>query len=155
MPSERRSAGSNSAACSSRDVERATGRYLLGIHLLSSEPEERVSTGQLQADLDVTGASVTEMVEKLDEAGLADHEKYRGVRLTDPGTEIATRLAWRYCVVTNFFGAVLETDLGDAESYEISYTLPKAGVTSLRELIDHPCIDQCPETSQDYDGCLL
>lgn len=155
MSSESGPAGANPGGRSPRDVERSTGRYLLAIHWVSDDPERRVSTGQLQEYLDVSGASVTEMVGKLDERGLVDHEKYRGVRLTDPGGVIATQLAWRYCVVTNFFGSVLGTDLADAKSYEISYTLPKDGVYSLRELIDHPCIDRCPESSQDYDGCLI
>jgi|GEM_PF-86264 len=155
MSSESGPAGSNRGGRSPGDVERATGRYLLAIHWLSDGPERRVSTGQLQEHLDVSGASVTEMVGKLDERGLVDHEKYRGVRLTNPGGDVASRLAWRYCVVTNFFEAVLETDLGDAQSYEISYALPQDGVGRLREMIDHPCIDQCPESNQTEDGCLV
>lgn len=155
MSSERQSSAADPVVGPNSAVDRTAGRYLLAIHWLAEPAGTRVSTGDLREYLDVSAASVTEMVEKLDGRGLVDHEKYRGVRLTDSGGSIATHLAWRFCVVTNFFGSVLETDLGDDESYDIGFTLPADGIDSLHELIDHPCVDRCPETSQDYDGCLL
>lgn len=136
-------------------VERTTGRYLLAVHWLSDTTDERVSTGALRDYLGVTAASVTEMIEKLDDRGLVDHEKYRGVTLTGEGHAVATRLAWRYCVVTNFFETVLETELNETDVYDVGYILPAEGFDNLRQLIDHPCIDQCPEVTQDYDGCLI
>lgn len=136
-------------------VDARPGRYLLAIHRRRESEGERVSTGALRDALDVTGTTVTEMVRKLDDRGLVDHEKYAGVRLTDRGAAVARHLAWRFCVVTNFFTATLDTDLGAETSYEISATLPDDGLARLRELTDHPCIEECPETSQEYDGCLL
>lgn len=134
-------------------VERSTGRYILAVHWLADSTDSRVTTGELREYLGVSGASVTEMVGKLDDRGLLDHEKYRGVDLTDDGRHIATRLAWRYCVVTNFFRSVLGTDLEETDLYEIGYAIPVEGLVNLRELIDHPCLERCPETRQEYDGC--
>jgi DtxR family Mn-dependent transcriptional regulator len=144
-----------SARGSTPTVDRTAGRYALAIYWLAEGNGSRVTTGELREYLEVTPASVTEMVGKLDESGLVDHEKYAGVRLTEAGRGVATRLAWRFCVVSNFFTTVLETELDDADSYAIGYTLPDNGVERLHELIDHPCIDRCPETSQDYEGCLI
>lgn len=137
------------------DLERRTGRYLLAIYWLSTEGEERISTGDLRAELGVSAASVTEMIAKLDDRGLVDHEKYRGATLTDRGADLARHLAWRVCVVTSFFEGELGADLAAGDSYAISYALPADGVASLHDRVDHPCIDQCPETRQDYEGCLL
>lgn len=137
------------------NVGRRTGRYLLAIQWLSDHGDRRVKTGALGQRLDVSGASVTEMVGKLDERDLVAHEKYEGVTLTESGRETARRLAWRLCVVTNFFEGVLEADLSDAQSYEIGYALPAEGVERLSGLADHPCLDRCPETSQEYEGCLI
>lgn len=136
------------------DVGRRTGRYLLAIEWLSDHGDRRVATGELGQRLDVSGASVTEMLGKLDERGLVTHEKYEGVALTERGRETARRLSWRLCVVTNFFEGVVDAELSDAQSYEIGYALPPEGVERLGDLVDHPCIDRCPETSQEYDGCL-
>jgi DtxR family Mn-dependent transcriptional regulator len=135
-------------------IERSTGRYILAVHRLADGTDGRVTTGELREYLGVSAASVTEMVGKLDDRGLLDHEKYRGVDLTADGQQIATRLAWRHCVVTNFVESVLGTDLAETDLYEIGYALPAEGLVNLRELIDHPCLEQCPETHQEYDGCL-
>jgi DtxR family Mn-dependent transcriptional regulator len=42
--------------------------------------------------LGVTAASASGMVRKLDELGLVTHERYRGVRLTEPGTRLALEM---------------------------------------------------------------
>lgn len=155
MSPERQSTDADPVVSPTSAVDRTTGRYLVAMYWLAEPAGARVSTGDLREALDVSAASVTEMIEKLDGRGLVDHEKYRGVQLTKSGSSIATHLAWRFCVVTNYFGTVLETDLEDDLSYDIGFTLPADGINSLHELIDHPCLDQCPESSQDYDGCLI
>jgi DtxR family Mn-dependent transcriptional regulator len=77
------------------------------------------------------------------------------VKLTGEGREVARELAWRLCVVENFFEAELSADLNEDQSYEIGYTLPPEAIKRLRDLVDHPCIDRCPKTRQDYDGCRV
>ena len=39
--------------------------------------------------LNVSSPSVTKMIQRLDESGYLDYEKYRGIRLTDDGIKIA------------------------------------------------------------------
>lgn len=134
-------------------IGRTVGRYLLAIHQLSNPETERVTSSELRDSLDVSAASVTEMTAKLDNYGLVEYEKYQGVTLTEQGEDLARQLAWRFCVVTNFFGSVLDADLDTETSYDIGFTLPRDGLAQLRERIDHPCIDACPETPQEYPGC--
>lgn len=127
MSSGSRGAGADPQGPSPSTVGATPGRYLLAVHWLAESEDTRVSTGELRRSLDVSGASVTEMVGKLDERNLLEYEKYAGVRLTDRGGKVAQRLAWRFCVVTNFFGATLDTELDDETSYEIGRTLPRDG----------------------------
>jgi Mn-dependent DtxR family transcriptional regulator len=134
-------------------VDRTAARYLLAISALSTDDETRVSTGDLRERLDVTPASVTEMVSKLDDRGLVDHENYRGVRLTDRGTAAAARVGWRVCVVTSFFDSVLDTTLDDRTAFDIGYVLPRDGVRRLRELGTAPCLELCPESGRSADRC--
>lgn len=138
----------------SADIGRGPARYLFVIFELSTDDAERITTGDLQTCLDVTPASVTEMVSKLDERGLVDYEKYQGVTLTEAGDTLATRVAWRFCVVTGFFDTVLETALDDQTAFDIGYVLPEAGIFRLRELVSSPCLDLCPESSQGTDCCV-
>ena len=48
-----------------------------------------VSTSDLAERLGVSAASVSAMVKKLDALGLASHERYHGVRLTESGVRVA------------------------------------------------------------------
>jgi len=92
------------------------------------------------------------MVSKLNDYDLARDEKYAGVTLTDEGHAIVRELAWRLCVVTNFFERELVADLDDDRSYEIGYALPVETIDPMSDLVNHPRIDHCPQTRQDYEG---
>lgn len=151
MSSKRRTGTADTRVSS--EVGRTEGRYLLAIHQLSETSADRIATGELREWLDVSAASVSERISELAERGLVDHEKYHGVTLTPRGSTVTEELAWRFCVVTNFFGSVLETELDDEIAYEIGVVLPENGVFRLRELITHPCIDSCPETNADCVKC--
>jgi Mn-dependent DtxR family transcriptional regulator len=71
--------------------------------------------------LDVTQASVTNMVQKLAEMGYIDYEKYRGLTLTDKGGSVAARIQKRHATLARFF-SLLELDeltqLNDIEGIE-------------------------------------
>ncbi|QOS13468.1 metal-dependent transcriptional regulator [Haloferax sp. Atlit-6N] len=137
------------------EVERSNARYLFAISVLSTGSAERVTTGEIRKYLDVTPASVTEMLAKLDERGFVDYEKYRGVRLTDNGEELASRVAWRFCIVTSFFDSVLDTTLEDHTAFDIGFTLPEKGVYRLRERVNTPCLETCPESGRSGTACLV
>ena len=54
--------------------------------------DEPVGITAIAQRLNVTPASASGMVRKLDELGLVTHERYRGVRLTEPGTRLALEM---------------------------------------------------------------
>ncbi len=64
--------------------------YLKGVYLLTGgDPGEPVTTTSLAKQLGVSAASATNMLKKLDHAGLVEHAPYRGVSLTDSGRRVA------------------------------------------------------------------
>lgn len=134
-------------------VGRTPARYLFAISKLSGDDRERVSTGDLHASLDVTPASVTGMISKLDDRGWVDYEPYRGVRLTEPAAGVAARVSWRVCTVTGFFESVLDTTLDESTAFEMGWTLPAAGPLRLPEFATSPCLDLCPESVGEPDRC--
>jgi len=144
MSSERRTGSASSLTPSVSDIERSAGRYLFAVSALSESTTERVRTGELREFLNVTPASVTEMVSKLDERGLVDYEKYQGVTLTDRGEALAMEVGWRFCVVSTFFESVLETTLDDETAFDIGFLLPKSGVFRLRKQVETACLGLCP-----------
>ncbi|MFB6179265.1 MAG: metal-dependent transcriptional regulator [Halorientalis sp.] len=134
-------------------VERTTARYLFAISALSMESHERISTGELREYMDVTPASVSEMISKLNEQGVVDYEKYHGVKLTDQGRRIAANVGWRFCVVTSFFESVLDTPLEERTAFDIGCTLPENGISRLRDRLDAPCLDLCPKSGHERECC--
>ena len=56
----------------------------------------------IAAELKISQASVTTMVQRLDGEGLVKYEKYRGMVLTSAGEEVAARIAHRHELLTHF-----------------------------------------------------
>ena len=63
--------------------------YAKAIYALARQGDGTVTTNALAERLGVTPASVSAMVKKLDERGLVEHVRYRGVALTDAGERVA------------------------------------------------------------------
>jgi DtxR family transcriptional regulator, Mn-dependent transcriptional regulator len=66
--------------------------YAKAIYQLGEQCDGAVSTNALAERLDVTPASASGMVRKLDELGLVAHVPYKGVRLTDEGARVALEM---------------------------------------------------------------
>ena len=65
--------------------------YLKAIYRLE-ERDLPVTTQRLSQELEVSGASVTNMIKRLDELKLVDYSPYKGASLTDPGRKIALEI---------------------------------------------------------------
>ena len=68
----------------------------------------------IAAELKISQASVTTMVQRLDTEGLVKYEKYRGMVLTRAGEQVAARIAHRHELLTQFLGLLrLEREVID------------------------------------------
>ncbi len=108
--------------------------YLERIHELIQE-KGYARVVDIASSLGVQRASVTSMVQKLDELGYLNYVKYRGLVLTDQGREVATRIRQRHETLSRFFslfGLSLETQQQDIEGIE--HHLSPATVDVLADL---------------------
>jgi DtxR family Mn-dependent transcriptional regulator len=80
--------------------------YLKAIYQLS-EAGEPVSTSAIAERLGIAAGSVTGMLKRLSEAGLVEHTRYHGARLTRRGTETAVRTIRRHRILELFLVEVL------------------------------------------------
>jgi DtxR family transcriptional regulator, Mn-dependent transcriptional regulator len=80
--------------------------YLKAIYQLS-EAGEPVSTSAIAERLGIAPGSVTGMLKRLAEAGLVEHTRYHGARLTDEGAGNAVRTIRRHRVLELFLVDVL------------------------------------------------
>jgi DtxR family transcriptional regulator, Mn-dependent transcriptional regulator len=80
--------------------------YLKAIYQLS-EAGAPVSTSAIAERLGIAAGSVTGMLKRLAEAGLVEHTRYYGARLTDDGVTNAVRTIRRHRVLERFLVDVL------------------------------------------------
>jgi DtxR family transcriptional regulator, manganese transport regulator len=70
------------------------------LELVNSKGYARVV--DIASALDISQASVTNMVQRLDNDGLLKYEKYRGLMLTPAGEKVARQIAHRHKLLTDF-----------------------------------------------------
>jgi Mn-dependent DtxR family transcriptional regulator len=79
------------------------------------------TTVDISSYLNVSSPSVTKMMQKLDETGYLNYERYRGIKLTNEGIRIARNIRNRHGLLAEFFmiiGVDEETANNDAEGIE-------------------------------------
>src|SRR5215216_686035 len=72
-----------------RTSSHAVQDYAKAIWAISQRSDEPVSTSALAERLDVSAASASAMVKRLESLGLAAREPYHGVELTETGERVA------------------------------------------------------------------
>jgi DtxR family Mn-dependent transcriptional regulator len=83
------------------DLTVAVQDYAKAIYTLESR-HGAASTNDLAALLEVRPASVSGMLRKLSDLGLVEHERYRGVRLTERGRSVALEVIRHHRLVELF-----------------------------------------------------
>jgi len=86
--------------------------------------------------MNVSPPSVTKMLQKLDEKGYLEYEKYHGINLTEKGNKIAHIIRQKHSILLDFFeilGVGNETANQDAEGME-HHLNPKT-IRQLRKFI--------------------
>lgn len=88
--------------------------------------------------LEVSQASVTNMLKKLNSDGLVKHIKYRGTTLTDEGLSIARAIIDRHQTLTaflNLFEIDKDTIYRDVEGME--HHVSRASLEAIRAVTEH------------------
>lgn len=86
--------------------------------------------------MNVSAPSVTKMLQRLDENGFLEYEKYHGINLTSKGIQVAEGIRQKHGILLEFFeilGVGYETANQDAEGIE-HHLNPKT-IKQLREFI--------------------
>lgn len=99
-------------------------RYLEAIYEIeTANGEARVK--DIASSLDVSYPSVSEMVDRLVDSGLVEHDKYQHISLTPKGRRIAKGLDRKHDVIKRFFMSVLDVDeaIADKDACEIEHVI--------------------------------
>lgn len=118
--------------------------YLEQIHnLIGQKGYARVV--DIAANLQISQASVTNMIQRLDAEGLVIYERYRGVVLTEAGSKVGAEIARRHEVLTRLlsgFGLNPATVHQDVEGMEHHISRQTLDVLTLlmEELESNPAL---------------
>ncbi|AZH24855.1 metal-dependent transcriptional regulator [Haloplanus aerogenes] len=127
-------------------------QYLKAIYLIQEMEDGPASTGALADMLDVSPASANEMIGKLEARDLADHEKYKGVRLTDEGIRRARDALQTYCIIERFLANVLDVEDFRGEARELEAVIDDTVAERLDTIINRN--PNCPDCfDAETDAC--
>jgi DtxR family transcriptional regulator, Mn-dependent transcriptional regulator len=97
---------------SQEPLTEAIQHYLREIYKLG-QADERVSVTALARAQNVSPASASAMVKKLDALGLAEHVPYRGVSLTPSGERVALEVIRHHRLLELYLAETLGVDVED------------------------------------------
>ncbi|AGB36691.1 metal-dependent transcriptional regulator [Natronococcus occultus] len=126
-------------------------QYLKAIYLAQRIDDGPASTGTLADLLEVSPASVNEMIGKLESRELVEHEKYKGASLTDEGLERAHDALQTYCIIERFLANVLEVEEFREEAHALEAVIDDTVADRLDTIIDRP--EECPDCFDPEEDC--
>ncbi|ELZ25920.1 metal-dependent transcriptional regulator [Natrinema limicola] len=138
-----------------RTISLSEGRYLCGMLTLTLADDPPISNSELADFLEVSAASVTEMLDSFEKEGLVTHEPYYGAELTACGERVAREFRWRRCAVQRFFEATSRVQLQSEQAYRIGRLLSHEDVCKLSDRFDQPCSEYCEATEPDECNILV
>lgn len=128
--------------------------YLKVIYHLSQTSIKGVSTNAIAGAMDSKPSSVTDMVQKLADKGLAEYKKYQGVLLTDAGTRAALMIVRKHRLWEVFLVDTL--DFSWDEVHDVAEQLEHIKSDKLTDKLDaflgFPSEDPHGDPIPDRDG---
>ncbi len=125
------------------DLSEAQEDYLKSILALAAGGDGAVATRQLSDRLGVTPASVTGMLQRLDQLGLVAHRPYRGVRLTDAGRRVALEIVRHHRLLETFLAMKLgyRWDQVHAEAERLEHVISELFEERIAAVLGDPTHD--------------
>ncbi len=134
-PSHARHGGHSAISAAMQD-------YLKAIHRLQQDGD-RVGTQALSRELGLSGASVTNMVKRLAELGLVEHNRYYGARLTDAGTRVALEVIRHHRLLELYLAEAMgyDWDAVHEEAERLEHHVSEEFESRMDSLLGHPEFD--------------
>ncbi len=87
--------------------------------------------------LNVSSPSVTYMIQRLNESGYLNYEKYRGIRLTDKGSLVAKSIRKRHGLLAEFLKIIgVDEDTANKDAEGIEHHLHPKTLEKLKYFIE-------------------
>ncbi|SDM12132.1 iron (metal) dependent repressor, DtxR family [Halogranum gelatinilyticum] len=117
--------------------------YLKAIYTLQSKHGPPVSTSDIADYLDKTPPTVTSMLGKLEERGLVDREKYKGVELTREGETVALEVLRHHRLLEAYLTEHLDYSWSEVheEADRLEHHISEEFERRVADLLGNPTVD--------------
>ena len=96
------------------------------------------TTLDISRHMGVSAPSVTKMLQRLDENGHLEYEKYHGIRLTEAGARLAEEVRQKHGILLEFFEALgVERGAADRDAEGIEHHLDDKTARQLRKFVTY------------------
>jgi DtxR family Mn-dependent transcriptional regulator len=132
----------------------STEEYLEALYNLTQDGRV-AGTSDISKKLNISPASVTEMLKKLAEENLVNYSPYKGVTLTPSGYKIAEKMTRKHRLLEYFLHNVLDIDNKKVhkEACAMEHSLSDEAERALCRTLKAP--DKCPDDEQVIPACNL
>ncbi|WP_020404008.1 metal-dependent transcriptional regulator [Gracilimonas tropica] len=129
--------------------------YLKVIYVLQTEGEKATTTNIANA-LEVSSASVTNMLKKLAKMNLLDHESYKGAKLTASGKKIALEILRHHRLLELYLKEVMGYSWDEVhdEAEKLEHHISEQFEDRIAELLNHPTHDPHGDPIPSKDGVM-
>ena len=120
------------------------------------DPQALVSMRRISSALAVAPGTVTAMVKTLADSGLLAYEPYSGVRLTDPGRQLALHVLRRHRLIELFLVRVMGMDWSEvhSEAEELEHAVSDRLIERMDEMLGYPSADPHGDPIPDAHGVV-
>ena len=133
----------------------ASEDYLKTVYKLE-DANEVVATNAIAERMDVSAASVTNMMKKLSEMGLVEYARYQGITLTDAGRKIALEIVRHHRLLEVYLAEAMGFgwDQVDAEAERLEHVISEEFEDKMDEMLGYPTTDPHGSPIPKKDGTI-
>ncbi|MGF1671533.1 MAG: metal-dependent transcriptional regulator [Balneolaceae bacterium] len=138
-------------------LSQSTEDYLKVIYTLENESEDNgVSTKEVASAMNVSAASVTNMMKRLSEMGLVKYESYYGVQLTETGEKVALEVIRHHRLLELYLKEILgySWDQVHDEAENLEHHISEQFEDKIAELLNDPTHDPHGDPIPSKDGVM-
>ena len=128
--------------------------YLKVIYHLSENGEKSVNTNAIAIELNTTAASVSDMIRKLSKKKAVDYERYKGVKVSDKGKEVALKVIRQHRLWEVFLVQNLKFNWDEVHEVaeQLEHIKSPLLISRLDEFLGFPKYDPHGDPIPDEDG---
>ncbi len=129
--------------------------YLKAIYILETEGEGATTTNIAEV-LNISSASVTNMLKRLAGMNFIEHKSYKGAKLTDAGKKIALEILRHHRLLELYLQEIMGYSWDEVhdEAEKLEHHISEQFEDRIAELLDHPTHDPHGDPIPSKDGIV-